>query len=112
MPSNFLEEVPDDVEVYLSDAPARRPQDTPARSKARRVSSLPGVSSAPAPPPTLSRVVSASWARSTHLSVSSPPLPSHGAVLNLLTSDPYIYFTKRDIFHSNRLPLLTRGPPA
>ncbi|XP_015422712.1 PREDICTED: RIMS-binding protein 2, partial [Myotis davidii] len=34
VPSNFLEEVPDDVEVYLSDAPSHRPQDTPARSKA------------------------------------------------------------------------------
>ncbi|XP_023605175.1 RIMS-binding protein 2-like, partial [Myotis lucifugus] len=36
VPSNFLEEVPDDVEVYLSDAPAHRPQDAPARSKAKR----------------------------------------------------------------------------
>ncbi|XP_077811969.1 RIMS-binding protein 2 isoform X5 [Macaca mulatta] len=38
VPSNFLEEVPDDVEVYLSDAPSHYSQDTPMRSKAKRVS--------------------------------------------------------------------------
>lgn len=39
VPSNFLEEVPDDVEVYLSDAPTRYPQDAPTmRTKAKRVS--------------------------------------------------------------------------
>ncbi|KAJ6656615.1 hypothetical protein lerEdw1_003502 [Lerista edwardsae] len=38
VPSNFLEEVPDDVEVYLSDAPSRYTQDTPLRTKAKRVS--------------------------------------------------------------------------
>ncbi|XP_060125703.1 RIMS-binding protein 2 isoform X6 [Zootoca vivipara] len=38
VPSNFLEEVPDDVDVYLSDAPARYAQDTPIRTKAKRVS--------------------------------------------------------------------------
>lgn len=38
VPSNFLEEVPDDVEVYLSDAPSHYSQDTPVRSKAKRVS--------------------------------------------------------------------------
>uniref|UniRef100_A0A2K5VX71 RIMS-binding protein 2 n=1 Tax=Macaca fascicularis TaxID=9541 RepID=A0A2K5VX71_MACFA len=37
VPSNFLEEVPDDVEVYLSDAPSHYSQDTPMRSKAKRV---------------------------------------------------------------------------
>uniref|UniRef100_A0A8D0DJB6 RIMS-binding protein 2 n=1 Tax=Salvator merianae TaxID=96440 RepID=A0A8D0DJB6_SALMN len=37
VPSNFLEEVPDDVEVYLSDAPSRYPQETPTRAKAKRV---------------------------------------------------------------------------
>nr|KAF6467471.1 RIMS binding protein 2 [Rousettus aegyptiacus] len=37
VPSNFLEEVPDDVEVYLSDAPSRPAQDTPPRAKAKRV---------------------------------------------------------------------------
>ncbi|XP_055091636.1 RIMS-binding protein 2 isoform X11 [Symphalangus syndactylus] len=37
VPSNFLEEVPDDVEVYLSDAPSHYSQDTPVRSKAKRV---------------------------------------------------------------------------
>ncbi|XP_028565145.2 RIMS-binding protein 2 isoform X5 [Podarcis muralis] len=36
VPSNFLEEVPDDVDVYLSDAPARYTQDTPIRTKAKR----------------------------------------------------------------------------
>lgn len=41
VPSNFLEEVPDDVEVYLSDAPSPHAQDTPVRSKAKRVSSRP-----------------------------------------------------------------------
>ncbi|XP_065273818.1 RIMS-binding protein 2 isoform X8 [Emys orbicularis] len=38
VPSNFLEEVPDDVEVYLSDAPSRYVQDTPLRTKAKRKS--------------------------------------------------------------------------
>ncbi|NWI38553.1 RIMB2 protein, partial [Picathartes gymnocephalus] len=37
VPSNFLEEVPDDVEVFLSDAPSRYAHDTPMRSKAKRV---------------------------------------------------------------------------
>ncbi|KAM7034556.1 LOW QUALITY PROTEIN: RIMS-binding protein 2 [Acridotheres tristis] len=37
VPSNFLEEVPDDVEVFLSDAPSRYVHDTPVRSKAKRV---------------------------------------------------------------------------
>lgn len=41
VPSNFLEEVPDDVEVYLSDAPSRPAQDTPPRAKAKRVSGCP-----------------------------------------------------------------------
>ncbi|XP_077163637.1 RIMS-binding protein 2 isoform X9 [Paroedura picta] len=41
VPSNFLEEVPDDVEVYLSDAPSRfAPQDTPIRTKAKRKKSV------------------------------------------------------------------------
>lgn len=30
VPSNFLEEVPDDVEVYLTDTPSHYPQDDPA----------------------------------------------------------------------------------
>ncbi|XP_024833432.1 RIMS-binding protein 2 isoform X7 [Bos taurus] len=37
VPSNFLEEVPDDVEVYLSDAPSHYSQDMPMRSKTKRV---------------------------------------------------------------------------
>lgn len=41
VPSNFLEEVPDDVEVYLSDAPSPHARDAPARAKAKRVSSRP-----------------------------------------------------------------------
>ncbi|XP_077895522.1 RIMS-binding protein 2 isoform X11 [Ictidomys tridecemlineatus] len=36
VPSNFLEEVPEDVEVYLSDAPSPYSQDPPPRSKAKR----------------------------------------------------------------------------
>ncbi|KAM9371529.1 RIMS-binding protein 2 isoform 6-T6 [Phaethornis superciliosus] len=38
VPSNFLEEVPDDVEVFLSDAPSPYVHDTPMRTKAKRVS--------------------------------------------------------------------------
>uniref|UniRef100_A0A8C0KFC1 RIMS-binding protein 2 n=1 Tax=Canis lupus dingo TaxID=286419 RepID=A0A8C0KFC1_CANLU len=38
VPSNFLEEVPDDVEVYLSDVPCHYPRDTLVRSKAKRKS--------------------------------------------------------------------------
>ncbi|XP_054628063.1 RIMS-binding protein 2 isoform X17 [Dunckerocampus dactyliophorus] len=37
VPSNFLEEVPDDVEVFLTDSPSRYPQDTPTRMKTKRV---------------------------------------------------------------------------
>ncbi|XP_008852002.1 RIMS-binding protein 2 isoform X8 [Nannospalax galili] len=40
VPSNFLEEVPDDVEVYLSDAPSHYSQDPPMRSKAKRKKSV------------------------------------------------------------------------
>ncbi|KAM6111807.1 RIMS-binding protein 2 isoform 3-T3 [Pterocles gutturalis] len=40
VPSNFLEEVPDDVEVFLSDAPARYVHDTPMRTKAKRKKSV------------------------------------------------------------------------
>ncbi|XP_074212688.1 RIMS-binding protein 2 isoform X10 [Camelus bactrianus] len=36
VPSNFLEEVPDDVEVYLSDAPSQYSQDTQPRSRTKR----------------------------------------------------------------------------
>uniref|UniRef100_A0A8C7S765 RIMS-binding protein 2 n=1 Tax=Oncorhynchus mykiss TaxID=8022 RepID=A0A8C7S765_ONCMY len=37
VPSNFLEEVPDDVEVYLTDTPSRYAQDEPAnRAEAKR----------------------------------------------------------------------------
>lgn len=37
VPSNFLEEVPDDVEVYLTDSPSRYVPDAPARIKTKRV---------------------------------------------------------------------------
>ncbi|XP_032327761.1 RIMS-binding protein 2 isoform X6 [Camelus ferus] len=37
VPSNFLEEVPDDVEVYLSDAPSQYSQDAQPRSRTKRV---------------------------------------------------------------------------
>ncbi|XP_053135066.1 RIMS-binding protein 2 isoform X20 [Hemicordylus capensis] len=40
VPSNFLEEVPDDVEVYLSDAPSRYAQEMPMRTKAKRKKSV------------------------------------------------------------------------
>ncbi|XP_039735156.1 RIMS-binding protein 2 isoform X2 [Pteropus medius] len=40
VPSNFLEEVPDDVEVYLSDAPSRPAQEPPPRAKAKRKKSV------------------------------------------------------------------------
>ncbi|XP_072443770.1 RIMS-binding protein 2 isoform X12 [Chiloscyllium punctatum] len=40
VPSNFLEEVPDDVEVYLSEAPSRYPQEPPVRLKGKRKKSV------------------------------------------------------------------------
>ncbi|XP_028622005.1 RIMS-binding protein 2 isoform X2 [Grammomys surdaster] len=40
VPSNFLEEVPDDVEVHLSDAPTHYSHDPPMRSKAKRKKSV------------------------------------------------------------------------
>ncbi|XP_027889688.1 RIMS-binding protein 2 isoform X13 [Xiphophorus couchianus] len=40
VPSNFLEEVPDDVDVFLTDSPSRYPQDTPARIKTKRKKSV------------------------------------------------------------------------
>ncbi|CAL9708493.1 unnamed protein product [Knipowitschia caucasica] len=40
VPSNFLEEVPDDVEVFLTDSPCRYPSDTPARIKTKRKKSV------------------------------------------------------------------------
>ncbi|XP_036028549.1 RIMS-binding protein 2 isoform X6 [Onychomys torridus] len=40
VPSNFLEEVPDDVEVHLSDAPPHYSQEPPMRSKAKRKKSV------------------------------------------------------------------------
>lgn len=40
VPSNFLEEVPDDVEVHLSDAPPHYSHDPPMRSKAKRKKSV------------------------------------------------------------------------
>ncbi|XP_019362635.1 PREDICTED: RIMS-binding protein 2 isoform X11 [Gavialis gangeticus] len=61
VPSNFLEEVPDDVEVYLSDAPSRYAQDTPMRTKAKRVPPENTGTSRRAPSPTV------------HLHSGSPP---------------------------------------
>uniref|UniRef100_A0A671KUE1 RIMS-binding protein 2 n=1 Tax=Sinocyclocheilus anshuiensis TaxID=1608454 RepID=A0A671KUE1_9TELE len=40
IPSNFLEEVPDDVEVYLTNTPSRHPQDSPSRTKNKRKKSV------------------------------------------------------------------------
>ncbi|XP_021267982.1 RIMS-binding protein 2 isoform X5 [Numida meleagris] len=53
VPSNFLEEVPDDVEVYLSDAPSRYLHDTPMRTKAKRVPPENTGTSRRAPSPTV-----------------------------------------------------------
>ncbi|XP_075032636.1 RIMS-binding protein 2 isoform X5 [Mixophyes fleayi] len=61
VPSNFLEEVPDDVEVYLSDAPSRYPPDTPMRTKVKRVPSENTGTPRRAPSPTV------------HLHSVSPP---------------------------------------
>lgn len=61
VPSNFLEEVPDDVEVYLSDAPCRYSRDTPVRSKAKRVPPEGSGTTRSAPSPT------------AHLHSGSPP---------------------------------------
>lgn len=78
VPSNFLEEVPDDVEVYLSDAPSHRAQDMPARSKAKRVSSAPGAPSVPATHALIVFVIFTSWAESIH--PESALHPSMGVV--------------------------------
>ncbi|XP_016391221.1 RIMS-binding protein 2 isoform X4 [Sinocyclocheilus rhinocerous] len=40
VPSNFLEEVPDDVEVYLTNTSSRHPQDHPSRTKNKRKKSV------------------------------------------------------------------------
>ncbi|XP_042661340.1 RIMS-binding protein 2 isoform X12 [Tyto alba] len=63
VPSNFLEEVPDDVEVFLSDAPSRYVHDTPMRTKAKRVPPENTGTSRRAPSPTV------------HLHSESPPSP-------------------------------------
>uniref|UniRef100_A0A7N5K0E0 RIMS-binding protein 2 n=1 Tax=Ailuropoda melanoleuca TaxID=9646 RepID=A0A7N5K0E0_AILME len=61
VPSNFLEEVPDDVEVYLSDAPCHYSRDAPLRSKAKRVPPEGSGTARRAPSPT------------AHLHSGSPP---------------------------------------
>ncbi|XP_045390257.1 RIMS-binding protein 2 isoform X3 [Lemur catta] len=61
VPSNFLEEVPADVEVYLSDAPSHHSQDAPVRSKAKRVPPEGSGTARRAPSPTV------------HLHSGSPP---------------------------------------
>ncbi|KAM4052490.1 RIMS-binding protein 2 isoform 12-T15 [Anomaloglossus baeobatrachus] len=61
VPSNFLEEVPDDVEVYLSDAPSRYPPDAPMRTKVKRAPSENTGTPRRAPSPTV------------HLHSVSPP---------------------------------------
>ncbi|XP_068099660.1 RIMS-binding protein 2 isoform X12 [Hyperolius riggenbachi] len=61
VPSNFLEEVPDDVEVYLSDAPSRYPPDAPMRTKVKRAPSENTSTPRRAPSPTV------------HLHSVSPP---------------------------------------
>ncbi|XP_057892599.1 RIMS-binding protein 2 isoform X5 [Melospiza georgiana] len=67
VPSNFLEEVPDDVEVFLSDAPARYGHDAPMRAKAKRVPPENTGTSRRAPSPTV------------HLHSGSPPSPVLGS---------------------------------
>ncbi|XP_077317927.1 RIMS-binding protein 2 isoform X20 [Lithobates pipiens] len=61
VPSNFLEEVPNDVEVYLSDASSRYPPDAPIRTKVKRVPSENTSTPRRAPSPTV------------HLHSVSPP---------------------------------------
>uniref|UniRef100_A0A8C3NDJ1 RIMS-binding protein 2 n=1 Tax=Geospiza parvula TaxID=87175 RepID=A0A8C3NDJ1_GEOPR len=67
VPSNFLEEVPDDVEVFLSDAPSRYAHDAPMRAKAKRVPPENTGTSRRAPSPTV------------HLHSGSPPSPVMGS---------------------------------
>ncbi|XP_059719385.1 RIMS-binding protein 2 isoform X5 [Haemorhous mexicanus] len=67
VPSNFLEEVPDDVEVFLSEAPSRYAHDTPTRAKAKRVPPENTGTSRRAPSPTV------------HLHSGSPPSPVMGS---------------------------------
>lgn len=79
VPSNFLEEVPDDVEVYLSDAPSHCAQDAPARSKAKRVSRRGQRPQLPSPRHRRARglrAVSVSWAETQTPRTFS--LPSRG----------------------------------
>ncbi|XP_045635201.1 RIMS-binding protein 2 isoform X1 [Ursus americanus] len=61
VPSNFLEEVPDDVEVYLSDAPCHYSRHAPVRAKAKRVPPEGSGTARRAPSPT------------AHLHSGSPP---------------------------------------
>ncbi|XP_053327668.1 RIMS-binding protein 2 isoform X12 [Spea bombifrons] len=61
VPSNFLEEVPDDVEVYISDAPSRYSQEVPVRTKVKRAPSENTGTPRRAPSPTV------------HLNSMSPP---------------------------------------
>ncbi|XP_056360572.1 RIMS-binding protein 2 [Oenanthe melanoleuca] len=67
VPSNFLEEVPDDVEVFLSDAPSRYAHDTPMRSKAKRV------------PPENTGTARRAASPPAHLHPGSPPSPVLGS---------------------------------
>ncbi|XP_054372796.1 RIMS-binding protein 2 isoform X5 [Molothrus ater] len=67
VPSNFLEEVPDDVEVFLSEAPSRYAHDAPVRAKAKRVPPENTGTSRRAPSPTV------------HLHSGSPPSPVLGS---------------------------------
>ncbi|XP_064249068.1 RIMS-binding protein 2 isoform X3 [Passer domesticus] len=67
VPSNFLEEVPDDVEVFLSEAPSRYAQDAALRPKAKRVPPENTGTARRAPSPTV------------HLHAGSPPSPLLGS---------------------------------
>ncbi|XP_039580462.1 RIMS-binding protein 2 isoform X1 [Passer montanus] len=67
VPSNFLEEVPDDVEVFLSEAPSRYAHDAALRPKAKRVPPENTGTARRAPSPTV------------HLHAGSPPSPLLGS---------------------------------
>ncbi|XP_041266238.1 RIMS-binding protein 2 isoform X2 [Onychostruthus taczanowskii] len=67
VPSNFLEEVPDDVEVFLSEAPSRCAHDAALRPKAKRV------------PPENTGTARRAASPTVHLQPGSPPAPLLGS---------------------------------
>ncbi|XP_041344202.1 RIMS-binding protein 2 [Pyrgilauda ruficollis] len=67
VPSNFLEEVPDDVEVFLSEAPSRHAHDAALRPKAKRV------------PPENTGTARRAASPTVQLHPGSPPAPMLGS---------------------------------